>query len=898
MRFVRITLLALLVLGMGAVVSASVMNEDFESYAVGSDLHGQAGWKGWDNTATAGAPVSDAYAYSGTQSVEVIGSSDLVHEYDVEGGVWVFSAMQYIPSGGTGETYFILLNSYDDGANQDWSEQMVFNLGTGTLSSTYVPETTTDIVYDQWVELKFVIDLDNNTVDIYYNGALLTNHEWDNDDHGTIGAIDLYGNNASSVYYDDIVVQSLGESQAKASVPSPADGATDVVRDVTLGWTAGTYAASHDVYFGTDAAAVSAADRANPMDVLVSEGQAEAGYSPADLLEYGQTYYWRVDEVNATPDTIYAGPVWTFTAESYLYPVENIVATSNTEPVSDAGPQNTVNGSGLDENDLHSELTADMWLGAPAGADPMYIQYEFDHVYKLSEMWVWNYNSEFEKVLGFGLKDVTVEYSEDGATWATLGDYQLAQAAGTPGSAHDTTIDFAGVTARYVRLVIQSSYGPTGRYGLSEVRFLYLPVRARLPEPADGATGVDVNVTLDWRPGREAVSHEVSFDTDEQAVTDGAAILGTLTDHQYSVEALDLGTTYYWKVDETSDALGTWEGLVWSFTTTEYLVVDDFESYTDDVEAGTTIFDTWIDGWTNETGSTVGYFNAPFAEQSIVHGGRQSMPLAYDNTSAATSEVSIELDADWSLSGIKCLSLYFYGAADNTGTLYVKINDTKIAYDGPAVNIVRPSWQPWSVDLSAVAGLSNVQSLTIGVDGAGAKGLVLIDDIRLYAEVLDDSSADITGAGDTVQGVPNDNDWPAAETPPNAIDDNVSTKYLHRKGGSMSTGFQVAPLLGSTVVTGLTFTSANDDYGRDPTSFELSGSNASIDGPYTLIASGDIVDFAGETVWPRHAKTTTPIEFENTVAYKYYQIVFPTLRSSNDGLMQIAEVELIGTPVE
>jgi hypothetical protein len=114
----------------------------------------------------------------------------------------------------------------------------------------------------------------------------------------------------------------------------------------------------------------------------------------------------------------------------------------------------------------------------------------------------------------------------------------------------------------------------------------------------------------------------------------------------------------------------------------------------------------------------------------------------------------------------------------------------------------------------------------------------------------------------------------------------------------MSTGFQVAPLLGSTVVTGLTFTSANDDYGRDPTSFELSGSNASIDGPYTLIASGDIVDFAGETVWPRHAKTTTPIEFENTVAYKYYQIVFPTLRSSNDGLMQIAEVELIGTPVE
>ena len=104
----------------------------------------------------------------------------------------------------------------------------------------------------------------------------------------------------------------------------------------------------------------------------------------------------------------------------------------------------------------------------------------------------------------------------------------------------------------------------------------------------------------------------------------------------------------------------------------------------------------------------------------------------------------------------------------------------------------------------------------------------------------------------------------------------------------MATGFQVAPLIGSTVVAGLTFTSANDDYSRDPISFELSGSNASIDGPYELIASGDIVDFSQETVWPRFTRTTTPIEFENTVAYKFYQIVLPSLRDGNDGNMQIA----------
>ncbi|UCD51966.1 MAG: hypothetical protein JSW27_04875, partial [Phycisphaerales bacterium] len=168
------------------------------------------------------------------------------------------------------------------------------------------------------------------------------------------------------------------------------------------------------------------------------------------------------------------------------------------------------------------------------------------------------------------------------------------------------------------------------------------------------------------------------------------------------------------------------------------------------------------------------------------------------------------------------------------------------------------------------------------------------DDIRLYPEVLEYLSSDITGAGDTVLGVPNDDDWPANEHPALVVDDDVNTKYLHRKGGSMATGFQVEPLLGSTVVTGLTFTTANDVPTRDPITFELSGSNASIDGPYTLIAAGDIVDFAGATDWPRFTKNETPIEFENTVAYQYYQIVFPTLRGANETLMQIADVELLG----
>ena len=111
----------------------------------------------------------------------------------------------------------------------------------------------------------------------------------------------------------------------------------------------------------------------------------------------------------------------------------------------------------------------------------------------------------------------------------------------------------------------------------------------------------------------------------------------------------------------------------------------------------------------------------------------------------------------------------------------------------------------------------------------------------------------MTAPGDTLVGVPNDGDWPDAETPDLAIDNDSTTKFLHRKGGATATGIQVTPSVGATVVTGLTLTTANDTPTRDPITFELYGSNASIDGPYTLIASGDVVDFAGVSDWPRYS---------------------------------------------
>jgi hypothetical protein len=84
--------------------------------------------------------------------------------------------------------------------------QLSCNLDTGIITSDFGGGATSNILHEQWVELKFDIDLDNNIVREYYNGTLLSSHEWDDNDYGTLGCIDLYANNASSIYYDDITV--------------------------------------------------------------------------------------------------------------------------------------------------------------------------------------------------------------------------------------------------------------------------------------------------------------------------------------------------------------------------------------------------------------------------------------------------------------------------------------------------------------------------------------------------------------------------------------------------------------------------------------------------------------------------------------------------------------------
>jgi hypothetical protein len=430
-----------------------------------------------------------------------------------------------------------------------------------------------------------------------------------------------------------------------AQVEYPKSGAVDIPRDLTLTWAPGRYAAKHNVYLGTRRDDVSAASSTDPRGVLVSEGQTANSFDPG-LLAFETTYYWRVDEVNAAPDdTVYPGDVWDFTIEpaSYAIPPGDVsVTASSMDPAQDFN--NTINGSGLNENDAHSNRQEDMWLAAGTDITP-WIQFEFTQIHKLDKVHVWNHNSQTEAVLGFGIEEALLEYSLDGETWDELRTVILEQASG---AAHYTGMDVAlgGITAKVIKITALSNHSMLGlpQKGLAEVRFYAIAVLAREPMPVDGSTTPGVEVTLDWRPGREAVKHEVVFSQDELAVSDGSAIVATVETSSYDLGTLDLGRTYFWKINEMND-LGmppVYEGDLWTFLTPEYRMIDDFERYR--AEEGLRIWEHWFDGFDNpaDNGAVVG--NGDDAEKSVVYEGSQSMPIVFNNTTAPQSEVTRYFD--------------------------------------------------------------------------------------------------------------------------------------------------------------------------------------------------------------------------------------------------------------
>jgi hypothetical protein len=529
---------------------------------------------------------------------------------------------------------------------------------------------------------------------------------------------------------------SIWVSRDQASNPSPENGDADILKDAMLTWEPGMYTPAvngHRVYLSEVFSDV------NDGAATVLQGETSfPEYMPAEL-SYGTTYYWRVDEANDVTGWI-KGQIWSYTTEPLAYAMSGsaITASASSWHNESMTPRKTVDGSGLDAEGLHSADENHMWLSGANDTNP-WIQYEFDHIYNLQEIWLWNFNQTFESVIGFGLKDVVIEYSMNGIDWdAVEGITVLPAAPGTDGVTHDIVIDLGGLVAQYVRITATSNWGGWNRYGLSEVQFFYIPMAARNPQPEAGTGGISPAPVLSWRPGRAAASHDIYFGTDKEAVQNAAAPVYTIAENFFETEPLALTTTYYWRVDEInqSQSPAVWEGVVWSFSTSSFLVVDDMESYNDEEGQGTRIYESWIDGWgDNSNGSQVGNDFGPFTEQMIVHGGKQSMPLFYNNTTASYSEATLTFDTtqDWTRYGIKTLVLYFHGdQANESGQVYIKINGSKKDYDGDAGNIALHEWTEWRIDLSSLnTNMENVANVSIGIEGSSS-GKILIDDLQLW----------------------------------------------------------------------------------------------------------------------------------------------------------------------
>ncbi len=280
--------------------------------------------------------------------------------------------------------------------------------------------------------------------------------------------------------------------------------------------------------------------------------------------------------------------------------------------------------------------------------------------------------------------------------------------------------------------------------------FVTQALTAYHPNPADRANDAAPAPTLTWMPGQGAVKHHLYFSDSLDAVTQGTAEadqgeLG-LTEATFAPGDLDSLSPYYWRVDEVLFGGGVTVGPVWTFVT--YLPVDDFEGYNDDADTGTRIYETWLDGWVNNNGAQVGYTNPPFAEQKIVHGGMQSMPLDYNNIDEPFySEAEREFSPvqDWTAGGADTLVLYVRGRARNApAPLYLTLEDGS----GQTATVVHPDagvtttsgWTRWRIPLGDFPGVHSAQvgKIRIGLGdrqnpAAGGTGRLFIDDIYLTA---------------------------------------------------------------------------------------------------------------------------------------------------------------------
>jgi len=486
----------------------------------------------------------------------------------------------------------------------------------------------------------------------------------------------------------------LGDPSAfsRAWGPSPANGALHTDTWVNLSWVVGGFAVSHDIYLGDNFDDVNDGVEGtfvgNQADTFIVVGFP--GFPYPDGLVPGTTYYWRIDEVNeAEPNSPWKGDIWSF---------------------------------GIPPKTAYLPNPAD-------GAESI------------------DLNSDFNWTGGFGVKLHTVYFGDnfDDVNNAT-GGLPLGSATYNPGplelakTYYWRVDEFDGFETYKGNVWSFTAEGAVGS-----------------PDPAKGAVDVTQTPTLTWVPGVFAASHQVYFGSDAKAVknadTSSPEYKGTrnLGSESYDTGNLEWNTTYYWRIDEINNANpdSPWKGNVWSFTTANFLIVDDMESYNDINEgepASNRIYLAWVDGYDNPAtnGSVVGNEPPPIAEQTIVHGGLQSMPMSYNNAvGKSDATLTLTSNRDWTVNGINTLTIWFRGEAANAAeNLYVALNGSAVVNHDNPYAAQATTWTEWTIDLTRFANqgvnLANVTSITLGLGNrnnpvASGTGMMYFDDIRLYA---------------------------------------------------------------------------------------------------------------------------------------------------------------------
>ncbi|MBC8470859.1 MAG: hypothetical protein H8D56_15410 [Planctomycetes bacterium] len=509
--------------------------------------------------------------------------------------------------------------------------------------------------------------------------------------------------------------------------PNPPDNARLVSPEADLSWNAGKGGRMHTVYFGETFEEVDSAAGGAP--------QIPTTYA-LNTLELGKTYYWRVDEFNGA--TTLKGDIWSFTTGDASIggikgeywnnlDLSGAPILSRVEPGIDYNWGGAAPGPGVD-----APVFSARWTGV------LNIPYTETYTFYLNvqsgvRLWV-----DGQLIINNWMAHhMAIEYQ--GRVDLEVGMVPIV--------AEIANISGGGYGGGAVMQANLSWSNPSLSKEIIPQSVLLLPVWAGRPTPANGAADVSQTATFRWDPGDEAASHEVYFGTDASALeAKGSQALGS---EIFDPGQLEMATTYYWRIDEvnSTNAGSPWTGEVWSFTTAAYPVIDDMENYNDidPAEAqSNNIFYAWVDGFDSPAtnGALVGNEFPPYAEQNIVHGGKQSMPYFYDNA-VGNSEATLTLTSprDWTGNGMTKLTIYFKGDPANAPEqMYVALNGTAVVNnDNPDAATVA-IWTEWTIDLQAFfdqgVDLTNVDSITIGFGDkanpqAGGSGTVLFDDVIL-----------------------------------------------------------------------------------------------------------------------------------------------------------------------